>query len=95
MSQVNPFTGSIVQTAQVQRAQSADREHQVRKQEVRTKDAAAASDLFEHTVESSDAVSAIHEQDHSSDQGSRRKRHAPAEPSQPDSDQPPTLDLTA
>jgi hypothetical protein len=95
MSQVNPLTGSIVQATQVQRAQSTDREQQVRRQQVRTKDTAAHGDQFEHTVESSDSVAAIHEQDHSNDQNSKRKHHQASDEPDPHEEDQPSLDVTA
>lgn len=78
MSQINPFAGSIVQTTQAQRTQSAERESQVRRQQVKSKDASGRQDQFDHTVESTDAVTGIHEQDHGNNP-SRKKSQQPGQ----------------
>ena len=63
MSQINPFIGSIIQSTTVQRTQSAERSTHVQRAQNRTKDSAATGDTFEHQVESSDALTSIHDED--------------------------------
>ena len=56
MSQINPFTGSILQAPQVQRTQAAARDQQLRKAQDLAKNAALQGEQLEHEVESSEPV---------------------------------------
>jgi hypothetical protein len=56
MSQINPFTGSIVQAPNVQRTQAADKDRQLRRASDLAKNAALAGDQLQHEVESSEAL---------------------------------------
>src|SRR4051794_27809499 len=59
MSQINPFTGSILQAPQVQRQQSAEKDRQVRRSQDLAKNSALPGDQFEHQVESSEELTPI------------------------------------
>ena len=61
MTQINPFTGAVAQSPQVQRAQAAEKDRHVRRTQDAAKATAVATDQFEHQVESTDAVTSIHD----------------------------------
>ena len=83
MTQINPFIGSILQSTTVQRAQSAEKNAHVQRAQNRSKDSAATGDKFEHQVESSDALSSIHDEDPQHPQ--QRKPKQPKKPTTPPS----------
>ena len=83
MTQINPFIGSIIQSTQVQRTQSAEKDRHVQRVQTRAKDSAAAGDQFEHQVESADALSEIHDEDPRQPQ--QRKPRPPRKPTAPPS----------
>ena len=56
MSQINPFTGSIVQAPNVQRTQAGDKDRQLRRAHELAKNAALQGDQLQHEVESSEAL---------------------------------------
>src|SRR5687768_3251808 len=61
MTQINPFTGAVAQSPQVQRAQAAEKDRHVRRTQDAAKATAVSTDQFEHQVESADAVTSIHD----------------------------------
>src|SRR3989442_1748337 len=63
MTQINPLTGSILQSPIVQRQQAAEKDRQVRKAQDAEKNAALTGDRLEHQVESSEALAEIHDED--------------------------------
>ena len=92
MSQINPFTGSILQSTQVQRQQATEKDRQVRRAAEKVRNAALTDDAAEHQVESSEELRPIHE-----DQRHERRFKRPTHKGQakPEDDQDPHLDLTA
>lgn len=56
MSQINPFTGAIIQSTQAQQVQSGERQRQVRRVQNLVKNSALQGDQLEHQVESADAL---------------------------------------
>ncbi|MBC8108637.1 MAG: hypothetical protein H7Z14_18785 [Anaerolineae bacterium] len=97
MSELNPFAGAILPSAQAQRQQSAERVNQVRRtQELKKNAGQQGADVFVHEVESTDAVAGVHDDDTRHDP--RKKRGTTKQFSntndQPD-EEPPHLDLTA
>ena len=96
MSQINPFLGSIIQSTTVQRTQSAERSTHVQRAQNRTKDSAATGDTFEHQVESSDALTSIHDEDSQHPQ-QRKPKHPPRKPasqqSGKDGEEPSHIDV--
>ena len=95
MTQINPFTGSILQAPQVQRQQAAEKDRQLRRVTDQEKDSALQGDQLEHQVESSEELAAIHDQD----TPDPRKRRKPTKPNDanadPASDDEQHLDVTA
>ncbi len=94
MSQINPFTGSIVQAPQVQRAQAAEKDRQLRKLNDLAKNAALQDDQLQREVESSQAVTPISD----SPPQKRQNRRAPARPKRREADSEAGdsgIDLTA
>jgi len=79
MTDINPFTGSIVQAPQVQRQQASDKDKQLRRAVDQQKNAALQGDRLEHQVESAEELSEIHDQD----TRDPRKRKKPTKPQQP------------
>lgn len=62
MSQINPFTASVLQTPQVQRQQSVDKDRQVRRAAELAKNTALADDQMEHQVESAEELTPLTEE---------------------------------
>jgi hypothetical protein len=95
MTQINPFTGAIVQGTQVQQRQGAEKERHIRRLQNLGKNAALQGDRLEHQVESADALPAINDQG-TSNNPRRRSPQRPATPKKPGpNDEPEHIDLTA
>lgn len=95
MSQINPFTGSILQAPHVQRQQSVEKDRQVRQAADTAKNSALTEDQLDHQVESAEELTPIHK-DGEHDRGYKRRqgeRHDQA--SSDDAKDPKHLDLTA
>lgn len=95
MSQINPFAGSIVQASSVQRQQATDKERQAQRNIDKRKDSGATGDRFEHSIESSEELAAIHDEqkDHPS---KKRQQHQPhQDEEQEENDGESHLNLTA
>src|SRR5205085_9504172 len=89
----NPLTGSILQSTQVQRTQSADKDRQSRQQSQQPpKNAASREDEFAPTVESVDALAQIGD-DQPRQQQQRKSLRPQGEID--DENLPPHLDLMA
>src|SRR5690348_4516795 len=73
MSQINPFTGSVLQAPQVQRQQATDKDRQLRRAADQQKNAALQGEQLEHQVESAEELPEIHDQD-TPDPRKRKKR---------------------
>jgi hypothetical protein len=76
MTQINPLTGSVIQSTQVQPRQSADKDRQIRRLQNLGKNAALQGDRLEHQVESTDAQQVIQD----SQDSSRQQRRPPRKP---------------
>ena len=61
MTQINPFTGAIIQGMQVQPRQSAEKDRQIRRVQNLSKNSALQGDQLEHQVESADAPHAVND----------------------------------
>lgn len=93
MTQFNPLTGSILQSAQVARQQAATKAAQLRRAQQLEKNVALRDDELEHQVESSEALTPAHDgQQEQHRQGGRDPHGAPKPPA---GDEPPHIDLTA
>ena len=84
MTYVNPLTGATLQSGQVQEQLSAAKARQVRRAQTVARNVAAEGDTFEHQVESTEELSAIHDEQQSKQQSDahqhpqgRRKDGAP------------------
>lgn len=92
MEIINHLAGSLAQSAAVTRQQSVDKTQQIRHAQARRKDIAAASDTFEHQVESTEELTPIHdEQEPSADQRRRSRREQAASDATQDT---PGIDIT-
>lgn len=87
----NPLAPSLAQSVAVTRQQSTDKSHQVRKAQLVRKDAGAASDQFEHQVESSEELAAIHDEQKKSG-GKKSKQRKPS--TAQSTEQPEHIDVT-
>ena len=96
MSQINPFTGSILQTPNVQRGQAADRDRQLRRATDLSKNAALQGEQLQHEVESSEAITPVHEDQSKNPQQRKQPKPQPSQhPNDDDGDDTAHLDLTA
>ena len=94
MTYFNPLTGAPLTGGQVQERLAADKARQVRRAQTVARNVAAEGDTFEHQVESTEELSAIHDEQHSKEQSNPRKR--PQSQNQPgEGDEPPHLDVKA
>jgi hypothetical protein len=87
----NPLAPSLAQSVAVTRQQSTDKSRQVRKAQIVRKDVGAASDEFEHQVESSEELAPIHDEQKKPG-GKKSKQRKPA-PNQPP-EEPQHIDVT-
>ncbi|HVT89809.1 MAG TPA: hypothetical protein VHD56_13220 [Tepidisphaeraceae bacterium] len=94
MSQINPFTSSILQSPQVQRQQAADKDRQLRKAVERSRDSSLDEDQLEHQVESSEELTPIHDAPREQ-QNFKRSKHRPLTENQDTGEGESHLDLTA
>jgi len=90
MSQINPLAGSILQSTQFQREQSAQKVQQAQRAEQLKKNIAAEDDRMEHQVESAEELRPAHED--GGEGGQPRKKH-PRKPG--GGDEEPHLDVKA
>ena len=95
MTQINPFTGAIIQGSQLPPRQIADKDRQIRRAQNLAKNSALQGDQLEHQVESADALHATNDSRDSFHQQRRppNPHKTPAKP--PPSDKDPHIDLTA
>jgi hypothetical protein len=94
MSQIDPFTASVMQAPYVQRQQATEKDRQTRRAQELEKDAALAEDELEHQVESSEELAPIHEQQ-KQDRDFKRSKHEHAQETDEETGEEPHLDLTA
>jgi hypothetical protein len=92
MTQINPLTGAIIQSTQVQPRQNADKDRQIRRTQNLGKNTALQGDRLEHEVESSDA---LHKPDDGHDSGRQRQKQQHQRSESSEDDGPPHIDLTA
>lgn len=95
MSQINPFTASVLQTPQVQRQQSDDRDRQIRRAHELSKNAALADDRLEHQVESSEELTPVQKEQKHERRFRRPRHHGQYAPDEQKPDDEPHIDLTA
>jgi hypothetical protein len=95
MSQINPFVGSILQASDVQRQQAEDKDHQAHRAADRRKDSGAAGDRYEHSVESSEEIAPIHDEEKDYPDQKRQQHAHHDDDSDDDQNEDEHLDLTA
>jgi hypothetical protein len=95
MTQINPFTGAIIQGSQLQGRQISDKDRQIRRAQNLAKNSALQGDQLEHQVESADALHATNDSRDSYQQQRRppSPHRNPTEPEPPEEE--PHIDLTA
>ncbi|MDB5320812.1 MAG: hypothetical protein JWN40_2443 [Phycisphaerales bacterium] len=93
MTSINPFSGYVAQSSQVERSQAADKSREVRRTQALSNDVARRDDELEHQVESADAIVSIHDEEHPQQQQQPRKDQS--KPEEDDVDETPHLDVTA
>jgi hypothetical protein len=91
MDPINPIAISLYQSTQVQEQQAVDKQRKIRKSQTVLKNAAAQEDEFEHQVESTEEVAAIHDQPPGQQESSEQEGH----PKENGEEPPKHLDLTA
>src|SRR5512143_957714 len=95
MTQINPFTGAIIQGTQVQARPGAEKERAIRRVQNLAKNAALQGDQLEHQVESTDGLHAANDSRDTYQQHRRSPRHPRREVPPPPDEQEPHIDLTA
>lgn len=95
MTEINPFTGSIVQAPQVQRSQAAEKDRQLRKIHDLASNAAMAGDQLQHEVESSEALTPVQDQHPRKPPKRERRRSRRQQPSHDTDTGDSHLDITA
>jgi len=93
MLPIPPLASAVIAATQVQRS-SEEKAEQVRRAQNRAKDAGNNTDEYVHTVESSDEVTPIHDEDPKQQYKGRKHAKHPNE-SESDEDGEQHLDLTA
>ena len=83
MLPINYLSGALVQSAQVQRDEAAEKAKQARKQRELSKNIAARDDEIEHQVENSEELTPIHEDNRRGDQKRKRNPNHQEEEEQP------------
>ena len=93
MLPIPPLASAAYAATQVQR-QTEEKAQQVRASQFRKKNSAAAADEYVHTVESTDEIQPIHDED-TKQQQPRKKPDRHGQPAADEDDEMPHLDLTA
>ncbi|HEV8606366.1 MAG TPA: hypothetical protein VGQ99_13420 [Tepidisphaeraceae bacterium] len=94
MSQINPFTGAIIQSTQVQQTKSTSQDKHIRRVQNLGKNAALQGDDLEHQVESTDALHPAADRNDSY-QPRRQPEHHKKQHQPSPTDPPENIDLTA
>ena len=97
MSQINPFTGAIIQGMQVPPRNSAEKDRQIRRVQNLSKNSALQGDQLEHQVESADAPHAVNDgQEHTYNPQRRSPRpQRPNSQGNKEDGETPRVDVTA
>lgn len=94
MSQINPFTGAIIQSTQVQQTKASSQDKHIRRVQNLSKNSGLTGDQLEHQVESTDALHPASDRNDSY-QPQRQPPHKHKPPQQDQDDPPKNIDLTA
>jgi hypothetical protein len=95
MDIINPLANTLLESTQVQRQQSAEKQRQLRRNQSVQKNVAPQDDQLEHQVESSEELPPAHDEQPEHEQQKQRKRRGNATDADSDEDDRPRLDLTA
>jgi hypothetical protein len=95
MTQINPFTGAIIQGMQVQPRQGAEKDRQVRRVQNLSKNSALQGDELEHQVESAVAPHGVDDGQEHTYNPQRRTAREQAGPECKDEEGTPHVDVTA
>src|SRR3954469_550723 len=95
MSQINPFTGSVLQAPQVQRQQATDKDRQLRRAIDQQKDAALQGEQMEHQVESAEELTPINDQDTPDPRKRKKQANGPDDDHRDAGEDEQHLDVTA
>jgi len=93
VSQINPFTGAIIQSTQVQQTKSTAQDKHIRRVQNLGKNSGLTGDQLEHEVESTDALHPASDRD--SYQPQRQPPHKQKPKPQAEDDPPKNIDVTA
>lgn len=95
MTYINPISGTAMAGAVQQNQLAADKTRQIRHQQKLQRNAAAATDQFEHAVENTEEVAAIHdEQRRERPQPDPKERHKHEPDEDPEAEDHPHIDVT-
>ena len=95
MTQMNPVTGSILQTSMVQKQQTGDKARQLHHAHELRKNVAAREDESEPQVENPEELSAI-DADHSNPRNPKKEgRKSKSKPEKSEDEEKPHIDMTA
>jgi hypothetical protein len=95
MSFVNPLSGALLQSTQIQLQQAGEKAQQAKLAQERQKNVAAKNDeQEENQVENSDQITAIHDQDNTAEKRRKQQQHKQEEDEQ-EEEETSGLDLTA
>ena len=92
MTELNPLSGAILQSLQSQRQQGIEKERQVRRAQILSKDVAAQDDRFEHQVESADELPHVNDEERQQQENAKRQ---PRQKSHDADEEEPRIDLKA
>ena len=98
MTQFNPLLGGIAATPSAQRAQAADRDAQLRRESIRTRNATYTNGREDEFVESADHVHGVNDEDAHHDPRRKKKRPLPQDAQskdKPDDGAPSHIDIVA
>lgn len=95
VSQINPFTGAIIQSTQVQRTQAAEKDRQLRHAADIRKNSATGNNRFEHAVESSEQLSEVQDQSQRDRRGGKQRRPKAGTSAPEQATDQSSLDMTA
>jgi hypothetical protein len=95
MSQINPFTGAIIQSTQVQQTKSSAHDKHIRRVQNLDKNSALQGDELEHQVESADSLHPTNDRGDSYQPQRQQQHHQKKSSSDPEEEPPKTIDVTA
>jgi len=93
VTELNPLAGAILQSIQSQRDAGIEKERQIRREQILSKNVAAQDDRFEHQVESADQLPEVNDEER---QAQEKQKRAPRQNLPHDDDEgEPRIDVKA